>query len=66
MQGGKNWILAKEIMQTGSSETFIGWKPGKTTCPSLGPNGGSVAMESVHVVPSLFQGGGGVAGRELM
>ncbi len=32
MQGGKNWILPKEIMQTGSSETLIGWKSGKTTC----------------------------------
>jgi hypothetical protein len=32
MQGGKNWILPKERkMQTGSSETLIGWKSGKTT-----------------------------------
>jgi hypothetical protein len=34
-------------MQTGSSETLIGWKSGKETlCPSIGPNGGSVAMYS--------------------
>jgi hypothetical protein len=27
MQGGKNWILPKEIkMQSVSSETLIGWK----------------------------------------
>jgi len=31
MQRGKNWILPKEIMQTGSSESLIGWKSGKTT-----------------------------------
>ncbi len=31
-------------MQTGSSETLIGWKSGKTT---MGPNGGSMAMDSV-------------------
>jgi hypothetical protein len=51
MQGGKNWILPKEIKkQSVSSEALIGWKSGKTTyvpC-SLGPNGGSVvAMDSV-------------------
>jgi hypothetical protein len=26
MQGGKNWILRKRLMQTGSSETLIGGK----------------------------------------
>ncbi len=34
IQEGKNWILPQEIygeMQTGSSETLIGWKSGKTT-----------------------------------
>jgi hypothetical protein len=32
MQGGKNWILPKDIpMETGSSETLIGRKSGKTT-----------------------------------
>jgi hypothetical protein len=29
-------------MQTGSSETLIGWKSGRTACLSIGPNGGSV------------------------
>jgi hypothetical protein len=44
MQGGKNWILPKEInqMQTGSSETLIGWK--SHLCPSMGWNGGSAAI----------------------
>jgi hypothetical protein len=31
MQGGKNWILPKEINANGSSETLIGWRSGKTT-----------------------------------
>jgi hypothetical protein len=31
MQGGKNWILLKEINATGSSETLIDRKSGKTT-----------------------------------
>ncbi len=31
MQGDKNWILPKEINDTGSSETLIGWKSGKNT-----------------------------------
>ncbi len=32
MQGGKNWILPKDISANpGSSETLIGWKSGKTT-----------------------------------
>jgi hypothetical protein len=30
MQEGKNWIYQKK-MQTGSSETVIGWKSRKTT-----------------------------------
>ncbi len=32
-------------MQTGSSDTLIGWKSGKTT---MGPTGGSMAMDSVE------------------
>ncbi len=38
MQGGKNWILPKETnakLQTGSSETLIGWKSGQTTLVPL-------------------------------
>jgi hypothetical protein len=31
-------------MQTSSSETLISWK--NHLCPSMGPNGGSVAMDS--------------------
>ncbi len=36
-------------MQTGSSETLIGWKSGQTIYVPvyMGPNGGSVAMDSV-------------------
>jgi hypothetical protein len=33
-------------MKTGSSEALIGWEFGKTT---VGPNGGSVAMEYLWV-----------------
>jgi hypothetical protein len=44
MQGGKNWISSKEINQTCSSETLIRWK--NHLCPSMGPNGGTVAMDS--------------------
>jgi hypothetical protein len=31
MQGGKNWILPNQSMQTGSSGTLIGWISGQTT-----------------------------------
>jgi hypothetical protein len=44
MQGGKNWILSKEINQTSSSETLIDWK--NHLCPSMEPNGGTMAMDS--------------------
>jgi hypothetical protein len=44
MQGGKNSILPKK--QTGSSGTLIGLKSGKHSFPSIGPNGGTVAMDS--------------------
>jgi len=33
MQGGKNWILPKELHTNHSSETLIGWKFGKTYVP---------------------------------
>ncbi len=34
-------------MQTGSSKSLIGWKSWKNhLCPSMGLNGGSVAMDS--------------------
>jgi hypothetical protein len=49
MQGGKNWILPKERkMQTGSSETLIGWKSGKTNYPTFlyGTEWRSVATDS--------------------
>jgi hypothetical protein len=42
MQGGKNWFCRNRSMPTGSSATLIGWH----LCTSMGPNGGSVAMDS--------------------
>jgi hypothetical protein len=50
MQGGKNWILPKEIIANRSFWDAHGWKSGQTTysyVPLMGPNGGSVAMDSV-------------------
>ncbi len=47
MQGGKNWILPKEI---NANRFFLGshwleiWK--NRLCPSMGPSGGSVAVDS--------------------
>jgi hypothetical protein len=47
MQGGKNWILLKEI----NANRFF-WDSHwleiclNHFCPSMGPNGGSVAMDS--------------------
>jgi hypothetical protein len=46
----KTGFSQKRYIQTGSSVTLIGWKFGNTTyviCLSIGPNGGSVAMDSV-------------------
>jgi hypothetical protein len=61
MQGDKNWILPKKINENRYfySQTLYGRKFGNTTyviCPSIGPNGGNVAMNSVvhnsHISPS--------------
>jgi hypothetical protein len=47
MQGGKNWILSKEM---NANRFFLEahwleiWS--HHFCPSMGPNGGSVAMDS--------------------
>ncbi len=47
MQGGKNWILPKEM----NANRFL-WDShwleiwSNHFCPSMGPNGGSVAMDS--------------------
>ncbi len=41
---GSGWAT---LMQTGSSETLIGWIWKNHLCPSMGPNGGSVAIDSV-------------------
>ncbi len=30
MQGGKNWILLKELIANRSSEILLGWRSGKT------------------------------------
>jgi hypothetical protein len=52
MQGGKNWILPKRV---NANRFFLHshwleiWS--NHFCPSMGLNGGSVATDSVHVVP---------------
>ncbi len=56
MQEGKNWILPKEM----NAKRFF-WDShwleiwSNHFCPSMGPNGGSVAMDSVHVVHSASE-----------
>ncbi len=48
MQGGKNWILPKKTNANRflwDSHWLEIWK--NLLCPSMGPNGGSVAMDSV-------------------
>ncbi len=48
MQGGKNWILPKEIKSNRffwDSHWLEIWS--NHFCPSMGPNGGSMAMDSV-------------------
>jgi hypothetical protein len=50
MQGGKNWILPKYINAnrfSWDSHWLEIWS--NHFCPSIGPNGGSVAMGSVHL-----------------
>ncbi len=47
MQGGKNWILPKEMNENQffcDSHWLEIWS--NHFCPSIGPNGGSVAMDS--------------------
>jgi hypothetical protein len=54
MQGGKNWISPKEINANRffwHSHWLEIWS--NHLCPSMGPNGGSVAMDSG--VRSLFK-----------
>jgi hypothetical protein len=55
MQGGKNWILPKEMNANRffwDSHWLEIWS--NHLFPSKGPNGGSVAMDSVLVVPPLY------------
>jgi hypothetical protein len=52
MQGGKNWIFPKEMNAnrfSWDSHWLEIWS--NHVCPSMGPNGGSVAKDSIHVVP---------------
>ncbi len=56
MQGGKNWILAKEMKANRffwDSHWLEIWS--NNFCPSMGPNGGSVAMDSgaFHLLAAL-------------
>jgi hypothetical protein len=48
MQGGKNWILPKE-MQTSSPVTLIGWKSGKT-------GGRGVGAKRMRMPQTVFAG----------
>jgi hypothetical protein len=50
MQGGKKWILPKEINANRffqDSHWLEIWE--NQLCPSMGPNGGSVALDFVRV-----------------
>ncbi len=62
MQGGKNWILPKEINANRffcDSHWLEIWS--NHLCPSMTPNGGSVAMDSANLwhKPLFLAGGGG-------
>jgi hypothetical protein len=46
MQGDKNWVLPKEINVTDSLGLSLAGNLEKPLCSSMGPNGGSVAMDS--------------------
>jgi hypothetical protein len=49
MHGDKNWILQKDVNANRffwNSHWLEIWKKTITICPSMGPNGGSVAMDS--------------------
>jgi hypothetical protein len=51
MQGGKNWILPKEVNANRffwDSHWLKIWS--NHFCPSMGPNRGSVAMDIVEVL----------------
>jgi hypothetical protein len=55
MQGGKSWILPKEINANRffwDSHWLEIWS--NHLCPSMGPNGGSVAMDSVFAESLSF------------
>ncbi len=54
MQGGKNWFLPKEMNANRffwDSHWLEIWS--NHFYPSMGPNGGSVAMDSVRGVPAI-------------
>jgi hypothetical protein len=52
-QGGKNWILPK-VMNANRSFWYFPWLDiwSNHFCPSMGPNGGSVAMDSEYMYRS--------------
>jgi hypothetical protein len=56
MQGGKNWFLPKEM----NANRFFWDSPwleiwSNHFYPSMGPNGGSVAMDSAHFIKSCIR-----------
>jgi hypothetical protein len=59
MQGGKNWILPKEMNANRffwDSRWLEIWSI--YFCASMGPNGGSVTMDSVQLLYTVEQKGG--------
>jgi hypothetical protein len=55
MQEGKNWILSKEMNANRyfwDSHWLEIWS--NHFCPSMGPNGGSVATRSLANIPTIF------------
>jgi hypothetical protein len=69
MQGGKNWILPKEMNANRFFWDSYIWLEiwSNHLCPSLGPNGGSVAMDSVkkYFLPSRSNGMSSLSGHSL-
>ncbi len=56
MQGGKNWFLPKEMNANRffwDSHSLEIWS--NHFYPSMGPNGGSVAMDSVQTLKARFE-----------
>jgi hypothetical protein len=67
MQEGKNWVFPKEINANlffGDSNWLELWK--NHFCPSMGPNGGSVAMDSERYIGTAEEAGDRTGFREII